>query len=95
MKNSGGRSCSTVAATPHRSRSHALIAPVTQRCASPAPEKSAGFGGLSDPYAGHYFGASEQVGNEGKKMLQDRQGLAATKAATAMSFSKSLGLRSG
>ena len=61
----------------------------------PAAEKSAGFGPLVDPYAGHYFMESDQMGNEGKKMLADSRGLAATKAATAMSFSKSLGLRSG
>ena len=61
----------------------------------PSPEKAAGFGGLPDPYSGHYFGESEQVGNDGKRVLQDSRGLAATKAATAMTFAESLARRSG
>jgi len=69
---------------------------VVLRVEVPAAEKRAGFGGLPDEArSGHYFAESEQVGNEGKKVIQDSRGLAATKAATAMSFSKSLGLRSG
>lgn len=66
---------------------------VVQRT-TPAPEKSAGFSGLPDPArAGHFFAQSEQIANEGKKVVQKPQGLAPTKAANAMTFSKSLGLR--
>jgi len=55
-----------------------------------------GFMGIADPTAGHYYGSSEtdSIVSDERKVKLGKIGLDA-KSATAIEFSKSLGLRSG